>query len=73
VGYHEGNDVRLYRRTLMKGKSPKLQSPWKGTYRVAMQINDVVYRIQQNPRSRIMLIHPDCLAPCHGTAWDEQS
>jgi hypothetical protein len=50
AGYQEGDRVWLYRTTCMKGKSPKLQSPWEGPYEILTQINDVVYRIQKNPR-----------------------
>jgi hypothetical protein len=45
--------------THTKGKSPKLQSPWDGPYRVITQINDVVYRIKLNPRLRMMVVHLD--------------
>jgi hypothetical protein len=38
----------------MKGESSKLQSSWKGLYKVT-RINDVVYRIQRNPRSKMMV------------------
>jgi hypothetical protein len=31
-------------------------------------MNDVVYRIQQNRRSRLMLVHLDRLTPYQGTA-----
>jgi hypothetical protein len=41
----------------MKGKSPKLQSSWEGLYKAVTWINDVVYRIQQNPRSGLMMVH----------------
>jgi hypothetical protein len=62
VGYHEDN-AWLYWPTRMKGKSPKLQSPWEGPYEVVTQINDVVYKIQQNPRTKMMVAHLDQLAP----------
>jgi hypothetical protein len=47
AGYHEGDRVWLYRPTLTKGKSPKLQSSWEGPYKVVVGLNDVVYRIQR--------------------------
>jgi hypothetical protein len=63
TGYHEGNRVWLYHPTPMIGKSLKLQSSWEGPYKVITQINDVVYRIQRNPRSKMMVVHLDRLAP----------
>jgi hypothetical protein len=65
VGYHEGN-VGLYRPTSTKGKSPKLQSSWEGPNKKVTWINDVVYRIQKNPSSRMMVVHLDRLAPYQG-------
>jgi hypothetical protein len=63
--------VWLYRPTHTKGKSPKLQSSWDGPYKVVTQINDVVYRIQRNPKSRMMVVHLDRLASYQGAAQDE--
>jgi hypothetical protein len=59
ASYQEGNRVWLYRPTSTKGKSPKLQSSWEGPYRIVTRINDVVYRIQRNPRSRMMAVYLD--------------
>jgi hypothetical protein len=64
VCYQEGD-----RRT--KGKSPKLQSSWEGPYRIVTRINNVLNRIQKDPRSRMMVIHLDLLAPYQGAARDE--
>jgi hypothetical protein len=36
-------------------------------------INDVVYRIQKNPRSRMMVVHLDWLATYQGAARDERT
>jgi hypothetical protein len=71
AGYDVGDRVWLYRPIRAKGKSPKLQSSWQGPYKVVTWINDVVYRIQRNPRSKMMVVHLDRLAPYHGTARDE--
>jgi hypothetical protein len=57
----------------MNGKSPKLQSSWEGPYKVVTWINDVVYRIQKNPRSRMMVVHLDRLATYQGAARDERT
>jgi hypothetical protein len=67
TGYHEGDRVWLYRPTHMKGKSPNLKTSWEGPYKVVTWIN-VVYRIQRNPGSRMMVVHLDRLAPYQGAA-----
>jgi hypothetical protein len=61
VGYQEGDRVSLYQPTCMKGKSPQLRSSWEGPYKIVTRINDVVYRIQKNLRSRMMVVHLNCL------------
>jgi hypothetical protein len=61
AGWHEGDRVWLCRWMHMKRKSPKLQSYWEGPYKAVTRINDV-YRIQLNPRSRLMIVHLDQLA-----------
>jgi hypothetical protein len=71
AGYQEGDRVWLYRPTRTKGKSPKLQFSWEGPCKVVNRINDVVYRIQKNPRSRVMVVHLDRLATYQGAARDE--
>jgi hypothetical protein len=73
AGYQEGDRVWLYRPTRTKGKSPKLQSSWEGPYKIITRINDVVYRIQKSPRSRMMVIHLDRLALYQGIARDERT
>jgi hypothetical protein len=73
AGYQEGDNVWLYRPTRKKGRSPKLQSSWEGPYKIVTRINDVVCRIQRNPRSEMMVVHLDRLAPYRGTARDERS
>jgi hypothetical protein len=68
--HYECDNVWLYRPTRRKGKSPNLQSSC--LCKVVTRINDVVYRIQQNPRSRMMVVHLDRLAPYQGAARDER-
>jgi hypothetical protein len=65
--------VWLYRPTSTKGKSPKLQSSWEGPYKVVIRISDVVYRIQKNPRSGMMVVHLDRLATYQGAVRDERT
>jgi hypothetical protein len=74
--YHEGDKLWLYRPTHTKGKSTKFQSSWEGPYEVATRINDVVYRIQRTPRSRLMEDHLDRIAPSQplgGAALKEET
>jgi hypothetical protein len=73
AGYHEWDRVWLYRPTRTKGKSPKLQFSWNGPYKVVTRINGVVYGIQRNRRSRMMVVHLDRLASYQGAARDELS
>jgi hypothetical protein len=73
TGYQEGDKVWLYRPTRNKGRSPKLQSSWEGPYKIIKRINDMVYRIQKNPRSMMMVVHLDRLAPYRRAARDERS
>lgn len=40
-------------------------------HKVVTRINDVVYKVQQNPRARMMVVHLDWLAPYQGAAWDK--
>jgi hypothetical protein len=70
AGYHEGGRVWLYRPTRTKGRSPKLQSSWDGPYKIVTRINDVLYRIQRNPTSR-MVVNLDRLASYQGVDRDE--
>jgi hypothetical protein len=65
--------VWLYRPTRTKDKSPKLESSSEGPYKIVTRINDVVYRIQKNPRSRMMVVDLDGLAPYQGVARDERT
>jgi hypothetical protein len=71
AGYHKGDRVWLYCPSHIKGKLPKFQSSWEGLYKVVTQNNGVVYRIQRNPRSRMMVVHLDWLAPYQGATQDE--
>jgi hypothetical protein len=59
----------LYHSTCTKGKSAKVQLSWRGIYRVVTCVNDVVYRIQQHPRMKAVVVY---LAPYQGTTQDDQ-
>jgi hypothetical protein len=72
VGYQEGKGVCLYRLNCTMGKPPKQKSSWDGPYIVITWINDVIYRIQRNSTSRMMVVHLDRLAPYRRATLDEQ-
>jgi hypothetical protein len=72
AGYHVGERVWLCRPTRNKVKSPNLQSSWECPHKIFTRIFDVVHRIQKKPRSRMMVLPLDRLAPYQGAARDEQ-
>lgn len=67
-----GQQVWLYHPVCKTGKSLKLQFLWKGQYRVVIRINEMVYRIQQNPRTKLMVVHMDWFTPYQGTTREER-
>jgi hypothetical protein len=69
AGYHKGDKMWLYRPTRAKGNSPNLQLSCEGPYEVVNLINDVVYRIQRNPRSTVV-VHLDWHAPYQGAVGE---
>ena len=72
AGFQEGDRVWLYRPIRKRGKSPKLQTSWEGPYTIITRINDVVYRVQRHPRTKMMVVHLDRLAPYLGATRGEQ-
>lgn len=73
AGFREGDQVWLYNPQRTKGRSPKLQCSWEGPYRIIKRINDLVYRIQRNPRTKFKVVHLDRLAKYNGTVQEELS
>ncbi|KAJ8943324.1 hypothetical protein NQ318_004765, partial [Aromia moschata] len=72
--FQEGDLVWLYNPVRRKERSPKLQNNWEGPFTVIKRINDVVYRIQRNPRSKMKVVHLDRLTPYRGeTDRDDRS
>jgi hypothetical protein len=51
----------------------KFQSSWEGPFKVVTRLNDMVYRIQKNSRSRMILVYLVRLATYHGAARDERN
>ena len=68
--FQEGNLVWLYNPQRKKGKSPKLMPSWEGPYKVIKRINDVVYRIQRSPKSKMKVVHLDRLTAFQGSVPD---
>ncbi|KAJ8962236.1 hypothetical protein NQ318_018208 [Aromia moschata] len=62
TAFKPGDAVWLYAPKRTKGKSPKLQSNWEGSYTIIKKINDLVYRIQLSPRSKLKVVHLERLA-----------
>ena len=58
-GHHlqQGDAVWFHNPQRKKGLTPKLQRPWQGPYIITKQINDLVYRIQLNPKSKPKVVH----------------
>ncbi|XP_053378575.1 uncharacterized protein LOC128548173 [Mercenaria mercenaria] len=59
--------VWLYNPQVKPGLSAKLSRRWTGPYHVLKKINDVVYRIQLNRRSKPKVVHHDRLKRYNGT------
>ena len=55
--FEKADAVWLYNPQRKKGVSPKLSRPWTGPYIIIKRINDLVYRIQQGPKSKLKVVH----------------
>ena len=49
--YLVGSFVWIHNEIRKRGRSPKLEFKWHGPYLVTGKLSDVVYRIQQSPKS----------------------
>ena len=56
-GFQLGDAVWLYNPRVKRNISSKLAWPWDGPYRVMEKLTDVVYRIQQSPRSKSKVVN----------------
>ena len=65
-GFQAGDFVWLKNEKRRKGFSPKLQLNYEGPYMVVTRISDVVYRIQQSPRSKYKIVHYEKLKKYEG-------
>jgi len=59
--YKEGDKVWLHNPQVKQGLSRKLTCEWNGPFLIVDKINDVVYRIQRNARSKCKVVHHDRL------------
>ncbi|KAK3885216.1 hypothetical protein Pcinc_010560 [Petrolisthes cinctipes] len=66
VNFQAGDNVWFYNPQRKKGQSPKLQSPWDGTYTVLDSLSDVTYLIRRSRKSRPMVVHVNRLWQYHG-------
>lgn len=53
----QGDPIWFHNPQRKQGLTPKLQRPWQGPYVITKKINDLVYRIQLNPRSKPKVVH----------------
>lgn len=53
----QGDAVWFHNPQRKNGLTPKLQRPWQGPYVITKRINDLVYRIQLNPKSKPKVVH----------------
>jgi hypothetical protein len=61
-----GQLCRLPGRRWSVAVSPKLQPTWEVPYRLVTRINNVVYRIQRHPRTKMVVVHFDQLLSYQG-------
>jgi len=62
--YSTGDLVWLHKPRV--GIGSKLQCPWDGPYAVVNCLNDVIYRIKKNPKSKCKIVHHNLLKPYKG-------
>jgi hypothetical protein len=72
AGFQESDQVWLYRQTWKREKLMKLHSSWEGLYKAITWINDMVYQIQQHPRSKMRRRREQC-HETGGSAWERNN
>ena len=70
--FGQGDLVWMANSQRRKGVSPKLTNLWEGPYVILNRRNDVLYRIQKNPRFKPKLVDRDRLRPYRGVALDQR-
>lgn len=62
----KGQPVWLWDPSRKRGVCPKLTSSWKGPFVVIDKIDDLLYKIQKNPRANPKVVHLNRLKPYVG-------
>jgi transposase InsO family protein/predicted aspartyl protease len=65
-GLDEGQAVWLWDPSRKRGVCPKLTSKWKGPFVIVQKIDDLLYKIQKNPRANAKVVHLNRLKPYEG-------
>ena len=61
-----GDAVWFYNPIRKQGLTTKLQRSWKGPYIIIEKLNNVLYKIQEGPKSKSKVVHYDKLKPYLG-------
>ena len=64
--YKGGENVLLHYPVAPVGKSPKLSSPWRGSYEVLKCLNDVNYKIKELTTGKVQVVLYDRMKRYHG-------
>jgi len=64
--YKERDAVWMFQPKRSKGLSQRWQRHWEGPYNVVKRLNDVVYRVQRNPKGKMKIVHLDRLKKHQG-------
>ena len=64
--FKTGDGVLLQDNRKFKRRSPKFQMKWCGPFTVTGVLSNVLYQIQEGPRSKSKIIHVNRLKPYHG-------
>ena len=63
AGLEVGQAVWIFSPTRKQGVYPGFMSAWKGPWVVVKKLDDLLYRVQQGPRSKSQVIHVNRLKP----------
>ena len=64
--FKTGDEVLLQDNRKFKRRSPKFQMKLCGQFTVTGVLSNVLYQIQEDPRSKYKIIHVNRLKPYHG-------
>ena len=71
LAWSRGTFVLMYDRTKRKGVSPKLESRWRGPYRIEQKLTEVTYRLRLGPKGKYRVVHYDLLKKYEGEVAQE--